>query len=167
MRLSYCDKFASWERIRYVGELPLFGISYATLATLAFVFGGLSLYNFMLADLYEKISPTSQAFNIIRLFRPYLTPISDWMLLFAAVTLAAASTVYRVVCPPRVKENTLTYWIDSLDKPALHYMALAWAHRRARIACFICYLIGGALAICVFVEKLTNVVKFMWRYAAF
>jgi uncharacterized protein YjbI with pentapeptide repeats len=162
LKLDPVDRFASWDRIRAFGQLPLFGLSYGTIAALLAIFGWAAVYNSALARLATMPRTDNVVAALFGTLQPYSVPLIDWCILISALCLAFASTVYRVRCPPRVKENTISYWTDTLEKPPLHYMALAWADRGWRLISGITYLIGAFVALCVAVYKLVEVVDFMW-----
>ena len=161
--LSFIDRVANWHRIRAIGELPLFGFSYSALAAVLLVIGYASIYNALLSR-FES-SPHSLVIQQLGSTLPaYTVSYTEWLVLFSSLLLVIATTIYRIQCPSRIKENTITYWTDVLDKPVLQYIGLAWQGRSWRMPCALCYLIGGVTGIGVLIWKIWRAVTFMLEH---
>jgi uncharacterized protein YjbI with pentapeptide repeats len=167
------ERILDWERLRALGRLPLFGASYTALLALPLLFYGFGLYNDKIillrrwaADMAQR--PGEQqilAKLITERLHPLPLPTDALLMVLATVLLAAASTIYALVCPSRVKEFSRDQWCDQLDHSTFTYWPLAWKHRWARFICGACYAVGGAGALWVIARKIWHVGQFVWRYS--
>jgi uncharacterized protein YjbI with pentapeptide repeats len=115
------EHWLDWERLRVVGRLPLFGISYTALILIPLVFYGLALYNrnIDLVHAWAKEAVTSPDHPLHRLAPHILEhlyhltiPSLSFVLFVSTILLAAASTMYTAFCPSRVKEFSRDQWCD-------------------------------------------------------
>jgi hypothetical protein len=166
LHLKPAERWASWRMIRTIGQLPLFGLSSATVAGVLIFFGFVSIYNYFV-DKLNNLAYQPSGKPVAQVLYPYSIGVLDWPIPVAALLLAIASAIYLAKCPPRIKENTITYWTDVIGREALHYMALAWESRYWRVVCGIFYVIGGALGLTGVLYKLTRVFMFMWQNTVF
>jgi hypothetical protein len=132
------ERWLDWERLRVVGRLPLFGVSYTVLLLIPIVFYGLALYNdkIDLARAWAAQAVPSPDHPLHRLpplllerLHPRPLPSQSLLLLISTVLLAVGSTLYTFFCPSRVKEFSRDQWRDQLGRSLLHYWPLAWKHR--------------------------------------
>jgi hypothetical protein len=163
-----------WERLRVVGRLPLFGISYTALILIPIVFYSLALYNDKVGLVrawaaQAVISPDHplHRFALLLLDRlhPHPLPSQSLLLLVSTVLLAAGSTLYTFFSPSRVKEFSRDQWCDQLGRSLLHYWPLAWKHRYIRLACAACYALGGAGALWVLGTKVGHTALFIVKHS--
>jgi hypothetical protein len=168
------ERRLDWERLRVVGRLPLFGISYTALILIPVVFYGLALYNdkIELVRAWAEQAATAPDHLLHRLalialerLHPRPIPNQSLLLLVSTVLLAAGSTLYTFFCPSRVKEFSRDQWCDQLGRSLLHYWPLAWKHRYIRLVCAACYALGGFGALWVLSTKLWRTGQFIWRYS--
>jgi hypothetical protein len=94
-------------------------------------------------------------------------PRFSLVLLSSTVLLAAASTLYTLFCPSRIKEFSRDLWCDQLGRSLLHYWPLAWKHRWIRLVCAACYVLGGAGALWVIGAKVWNTAVFIVKHSSF
>jgi hypothetical protein len=146
------EREVDWERLRGVGRLPLFGVSYIALILIPIIFYGLAIYN----DKVELVRTWAEqvaalpdhplhrlALPVLKRLHPRPIPSQSFWLLLSTVRLAAGSTLYTFFCPSRIKEFSHDQWCDQLGRSLLHYWAFAWKHRYIRLACAACYVLGG------------------------
>jgi hypothetical protein len=174
-RRPWPERWFDWERLRVVGRLPLFGISYTALILIHIIFYGLALYNDKVelirawADLAGALPdhPWHRLALLIRdRLHPRPLPSQSLLLLVSTVLLAAGSTLYTFFSPSRVKEFSRDQWCDQLSRSLLHYWPLAWKHRYIRLICAACYALGGAGALWVLGTKVGRTAVFIWRHSA-
>jgi uncharacterized protein YjbI with pentapeptide repeats len=170
------ERWLDWERLRGLGRLPLFGVSYTVLILIPIVFYRLAVYN----DKIELIRTWAAqvvalhdhplhrlASLILERLHPRPIPNLSFLLLLSTVLLAAASTLYTAFCPSRIKEFSRDQWCDQFGRSLLHYWPLAWKYRYIRLACATCYALGGAGALWVLGTKIWHTALFILRYSAF
>jgi hypothetical protein len=167
------ERRCDWEALRTFGQLPLFGVSYTILILVPITLFLISFYNQKVdvlrgwagkvkqseKQLRDKL-PRQVADPMVTLARTvdeklHHQPIDGQSLFLfgSTVLLAIASTIYTIWCPTRIKEFSKDRWCDELRKPLIHYWPLSWSHRTTRIICWVCYLIGGTVAIWVIACK--------------
>jgi uncharacterized protein YjbI with pentapeptide repeats len=164
----------NWERLRTVGRLPLFGLSYTALILIPIVFYGLAFYNSKVELIRTWAAQVAvlrdhpmhvAAEVIVKHLHTQSIPSLSLMLLGSTVLLAAASTLYTLFCPSRIKEFSCDQWCDQLGQPLLHYRPLAWKHRWIRLICMVCYAFGGAGALWVIGSKIWGTAVFIIQYS--
>jgi hypothetical protein len=168
-KLRWPEKYLSWERLRTMGKLPLFGISYSVLITVPVLLFALAIYNKQITSLRELAAPGALADNpemhLVRslLAKLHTIPVPDLTLWLIVVTLllAIASTLYTLVCPARVKEFSVSQWTDELGLSSLQYLPLSWSRRMARLVSGACYAIGGAGALIIILVKIATAIRFL------
>jgi hypothetical protein len=169
------ERIFDWERLRVVGRLPLFGVSYTALILIPIVFYGLGLYN----DKIELVRAWAEQIvalpdSSLRQFAPLILdrlqprpiPSLSFVLLVSTILLAAGSTLYTFFSPSRIKEFSRDQWCDQLGRSLVHYWALAWKHRYIRLVCIVCYILGGAGAFCVLVTKVWQTALFILKHSS-
>jgi uncharacterized protein YjbI with pentapeptide repeats len=168
------ERWLDWERLRVVGRLPLFGISYTALILIPIVFYGLAQYNrnIDLVHAWAQEAVTSPDHPLYRLSPHILEhlhrlplPSFSFLLFISTILLAAGSTLYTFSCPSRVKEFSRDQWCDQLGHSLLHYWPLAWKHRTIRLVCAACYAFGGLGALWVLGTKLGRTGQFIWQHS--
>jgi hypothetical protein len=150
--LPLIEKIASWERLRTLGRLPLFGVSFSTLVAIPVVLFLIGTYNEQVGRLHEWVSshgeqlppvatlPLEQLAKVLH--RIPIPNLSFWLLI-STLLLAIASFLYALRCPARVKEFSLEGWTNEIRRSALHYLPLSWRERWVRLVVGVCYLVGG------------------------
>jgi Pentapeptide repeats (8 copies) len=170
------ERWFDWERLRVMGRLPLFGISYTTLILIPFVFYGLALYNdkveLVRAWAEQVIALPSHPWDrlaplVLERLHPRPIPSQSLLLLVSTILLAAGSTLYTFFCPSRVKEFSRDQWCDQLGRSLLHYWPLAWKYRYIRLASAASYALGGAGALWVLSTKVWYTALFILKHSTF
>jgi hypothetical protein len=165
-----------WERLKVMGRLPLFGISYTALILIPIIFYGLALYNryIDLVHAWAKEAIASPDHPLHRLAPRILEhlhhltiPSLSFVLFVSTILLAAASTMYTASCPPRIKEFSRGQWCDQFGRSLLHYWPLAWKHRYIRLTCAACYALGGTGALLVLGTKVWKTALFILQHSTF
>jgi hypothetical protein len=158
------ERRLSWETLRRFGKLPLFSVSYLTFALLL-------IYTELLAYYNDKVATTREWADKAERFeqlRPLATTVHErvhelgisWqtrVLFYSAVFLIVATTIYTLRCPSRVQEFSKDQWRDELGRSLLHYLPLSWQGRWWRVACAVCYVLGGSLALFLIAERIVGV----------
>jgi len=168
------ERVFDWERLRVMGRLPLFGLSYTGLILIPVVFYGLALYN----DKVELVRAWAEqvialpdhpwhrlAPLVLERLHPRPIPSLSLVLLVSTVLLAIASTLYTWRCPSRIKEFSRDQWCDQLGRSLLHYWPLAWKERYVRLICATCYALGGAGALWVLGTKVWHTALFILKHS--
>jgi hypothetical protein len=164
------NQYASWERLRTFGRLPLFATSLSALVSIPIIFYLLSVYNLQIEHLKERPLPPDapgQVRHFIDSLQPLALPSLSLWLLASTLLLGIASMIFSSLCPARVREFSLTQWMDEHGKPALHYLADSWSKRWARMIAAPFYLIGGGGTAIILLVKLWNAGEFIWKNSKF
>jgi hypothetical protein len=168
--LPLAEKFASWERLRTFGRLPLFGVSFSTLVAIPVVLFLIGTYNEQVGYLHEwvnshgeKLPPVATPLleQLASRLRPVPIPNLTFWLLISTVLLGIASFLYAVRCPPRIKEYSLEQWTNEIGRSGLHYLPLSWNQRPLRVVVYVCYLSGGFGTLAILLVKLVNAAAFI------
>jgi hypothetical protein len=169
------ERWLDWERLRVMGRLPLFGISYTALILIPIIFYGLAVYNQQIERVHtwaEQIdapphSPLHQFASLLKHLDRRPIPSLSLVLVVSTVLLAIASTLYTWRCPSRIKEFSRDQWCDQLSRSLLHYWPLAWKHRYVRLTCAACYALWGTGALWVLGTKVWKTACFILQYSTF
>jgi hypothetical protein len=178
--LSWTDKKLSWEKLRTIGRLPLFGISYTTLIITPLFLGLLAWYN-RNVDILVAWGQRVQAENATTGNEPVVVlaqvlasnlrhqpvPSQTLLLIISTVFLAIASTIYTLRGPSPIKEFSRDQWVFELRQPFLHYVGYLWRDRKLRLLCAVCYLVGGTGALWILVTKVIRATVFIWEHSSF
>lgn len=162
--VGFLDRYASWERLRTLGRLPLFGTSVAALVAIPFTFFLLAVYNEQLARVQARASAGDVAWGaLVAALQPIPVPALSFWLLVSTLLLGIGSTLFALLCPSRVREFSLDRWTDELRQPALRYLPQSWSRRWARAIAAPCYVIGGGGTAIILLVKIWNAGEFIWR----
>jgi hypothetical protein len=170
------ERLFDWERLRVVGRLPLFGVSYSALILIPVVFYGLALYNdmidLMLAWAEQAVTIPDHPLHrlaplILERLHHIPIPRLSFVLFVSTILLAVGSTLYTFFCPSRVKEFSRDQWCDQIGRSLLHYWPLAWKHRYIRLTSAACYALGGIGALLVLSTKVWNTAWFILKHSTF
>lgn len=138
------DRLLNWSRIRVVGRLPMFGISWVSL--------GVSV------AMVNAIGALNATQFVQTLHYPIPIPLRMGLVLITSALLGIASTIYKVGCPMRIQEFTEGRWVDELGHARILYLREAWSARGVQCAATAFYLLGGGLAVWLLGERI-------WRAA--
>ncbi|TVQ54245.1 MAG: pentapeptide repeat-containing protein [Phycisphaerales bacterium] len=146
---------ATWERLRIIGSLRLFGVSYLTVIAIVLYATFAKWYNAFAADARESAEAARDMIDGVgESFPIWVTVLSQlqdlplpthlgWQLL-ATLTVAAAATIYAICCPSEVQEQTEVRWTRAMNQPLWEYRAANWSRWWARYLCLVLFLAGGA-----------------------
>jgi uncharacterized protein YjbI with pentapeptide repeats len=158
----------SWERIRFLGRLPLFGASYFALIAIPFLYYLLDIFNRKI-DLarswaMQEVNTAGSSSIFARFIIDHLhrepIPNLSLLMLISTICLGLGATLF-LACPTRVREFSRDQWRDQLGRSLIHYLPLTWRYRTLRILCVLFYLVGGLGVLAVIVSKLWNVFWFI------
>lgn len=164
------DRILSWDRLRVVGRLPLFGVSYSALVLMPFLFYLLEMFNSRINQIRRvasSMSPDSASGHLARTLVEHLhtepVPRLSFVLFVCTIVLATGATIYSILCPARIKEFSKDQWQDQLDRSLILYLPFSWKHRGARLACAACYTVGGGGVLFVLLTKIFGALVYLAR----
>lgn len=162
--IPWYDRNVSWERIKNIGKLPLFGASYLSLVLMPIVFSIIAYYNHNVTSFIDFAGEAIKTFNNTGLenaFQVWKEGVTldglpkDMMLFFvSSILLAIASTIYAFYCPNRIINFTREEWQYNNKEQLIYYLSHSWKKRPARLISGITYLIGGLGALMFIINKL-------------
>jgi hypothetical protein len=155
------EKYLGWERLRWIGRLPLFAASYSVLVAIPLLYYLLDLYNRNVvlrqwaAKRQAQDATASPIARVIldHLQREAFPSLSRELLLFTLI-LAVAATIFAARCPPRIREFSQERWVDELERPLQTYWADSWREPWIRVLCALCYAVGGTGVVLILLTKL-------------
>jgi hypothetical protein len=168
-QIPFLERYVSWDKIRTLGKLPLFGISYSVLITVPLLLFLLAVYNRQIVSLktlaQTEGSPAAQEMSVVSLLvsKLHVIPIPEMTQWIIVVTLllGVASTLYTLACPSRIKEFSLVQWTDELHRSSINYLPLSWGTRPIRVLTGACYAVGGVGALVILANKVINAISFV------
>ncbi len=161
---NWWERNCDWESLRKFGRMPLFGLSYTVLIFIPTYIFILAWYNAQVEKLRAWQGPGGEWLG--QHLHALPMPSLSLTLLIATVLLAIASTLYTLFCPSRIQEFTRDVWCDQFNRSLLHYWPISWKHRRLRIVCFVCYVVGGTGAITVLLIKVAKAGVYIVEHTA-
>lgn len=164
----FVDRVLSWDRLRVVGRLPLFGVSYSALVLMPFLFYLLEVFNSKVSQIREvagRVPPETATGHLAKTLLEHLktepVPRLSFVLFLCTIVLAAGATIYAILCPARIKEFSKDQWEDQLGRSLIHYLPFTWKHRWARLACAACYAVGGTGVLFVLLTKIVSALVYL------
>lgn len=147
IEFSFRDNMINWSRLRSLGRLPIFGVSWSALAVTLFVVNIIGALN---------DSQLVATFN-------YPIPIPDRIVLVLLDTLllAVGSTCYRIACPLRVQEFSETAWVEQHRNPRLLYLAESLRRRKLQWLTLFLTAGGGLLALYLLGERILVALRYI------
>jgi uncharacterized protein YjbI with pentapeptide repeats len=163
------EKIISWERIRFLGRLPLFGASYSALIAIPILYYFLDFYNrkvdviktWAMQEISQNGIYSYGAKKIIAHLHHEPIPSLSLTLLISTFLLGAGATIFAFGCPARIREFSRDQWKDELGHSLIYYLPQTWWYLWLRIFCVLFYTVGGAGVIFVLISKLWNVFNFI------
>jgi Pentapeptide repeats (8 copies) len=135
---DYCQ----WSRLRTVGRIRLFSISYLAIIAI-WLYGSVAYwYNAQLSAFWNRHPAASDYAPLSRL-TPLPLPWDLAVMLLAIVLLAIATTIYHISCPPIINENSETEWTIQNRREAFEYRLHDSTKRKRRTASGAMFLLGG------------------------
>lgn len=134
--------------LRSIGTLRLFGISNAAWIGIILYAAGVRWYNRGLGAVQrwaEQFGSGEDAARVAWIQQLPALPVSPWLgwQLIMLVVLALGATLYLVLCPDLVKENTETKWTRELGAPLIEYRSAMFCRPWGRYVCLGLYAVGG------------------------
>ena len=146
---SLRDRWFNWGRIRRLGSLPLFGVSYVALSVALAVVTAIGYLN--------------QARFIPALTYPIPLPGRTLWALLASSALAAGTTLYKLRCPQRVQTFTETEWVEQHGHPRLLYLAES-LRRPWQLPTAVLLWVGAAAAGALLAERFWVALRYVLAY---
>lgn len=140
IRLGRRDRALNWKVLRFIGSLPLFGVSWAGLALSLMVINGIGLLN-------ERMILASLSY-------PIPIPHRMTLILVDTILLVVGSTLFRLACPPRIQEFSETAWVEQHRNPRLLYLAECFSGRGLQWPTVFLNAGGALLGIFLLVERI-------------
>lgn len=125
------DKFP-WHFLKYLGSLPLFGVSYV----------GIFVYIF-LANLQgnaRELENTSSVNGTLSLLLHGFPSQSMKLGFYSLVSVAIASTLYKIACPAEIKQYSLPQWILAMKEESLRYKSISYTRFWIRLITLVLYV---------------------------
>jgi len=164
------DRWLNWSRLRQIGALPLFGLSYGALVVSLVVVSWVGYVNDALPEwagwLINMARDTGIAGEDTTYSKPPHVPIPSRMglALVSSFLLALGTTVYKLGCPARVQEFSETQWVEQHGRARLLYLAESWRRRWLQWPTAILTGLGGLLAVGVILERMGRALAYVWKY---
>jgi uncharacterized protein YjbI with pentapeptide repeats len=167
--VPFSERVISWERIRFLGRLPLFGASYIALVAIPIFFYLLDFFNkrvdLLRAWAYQEAAAggisAQTAKAILQHLHREAIPSLSLLLFFSTILLGAGATIFALACPSRIREFSRDQWCDEINRSLIHYWSYSWQHRPLRLVCVLFYGLGAIGALTVLTSKLWNVFWFI------
>jgi uncharacterized protein YjbI with pentapeptide repeats len=141
------DRWFGWSRLRKLGDVPLFGVSWGA---------------FILAlGTINAIGALNETRFIDVIHYPVRIPHRMMLILLDTVLLVIGSSFYKWFCPGRVQEFSETQWVEQHGRPRLQYFAEDWKHRRRRVVAWVATVTGAVLGAFLVLERLYLGVKYI------
>jgi len=137
----------TWGRIRTLGKLPIFGISWAALAV------SLTLIIFI-----GRIND-SKAITIFKY--PLDFPERVLVTLFSSLALVIGTTIFRLYCPREIQEFSEAEWVIQHRQPRLIYLSKASVYYPAQLLSSIGIGLGGLASIGLLIDRLIAAIKYL------
>lgn len=161
---------ASWERLRTIGQLRLFGVSYLAVVVIASYTLLAKWHNTRVvatahqaAERAEAAGETDLWATFMRLLPELPTPAHlGWQLLMTGL-LATAATIYAMFCPNEVREATEVGWTRRMGQPLWEYRSAKWSRAWARYPCLILFLIGGLYTLGYLLVRSYSAIVYLFR----
>ena len=139
----FSNDLVDWERIRFLGSFPFFGVSNIAIVLIITYAHFARWWNEQLYAIHAQLTEHPIVDQWIMHLKHLPIPAHFGRLLAAFMLLFIGSSIFKLFCPPIVKEYNQTRWEIELDKSKIEYRSAMYSHFRLRYICSICYAIGG------------------------
>lgn len=158
------DRVMSWEKLRFLRSINIFVPSYAALIISVLYLNGFSAINYVIRKINDVVvkSPELLGVEAIEFLEPGVRHI--WVIL-AFFCLAVAATLF-LACPSRIADYSREQWESDVKKSSLLYDHASWGKRWARIPCSALLMVGGLIAVVLFLVFVCSQVAFVVNYSA-
>lgn len=149
--VSKGNRLLNWARLRTIGEVPLFGVSWT-----AFL---LSL------SCIHLVGWLNEQQILLGINYPIPIPGRLPMILLNSVILVIGTTIYRFWCPHRVQEFSETRWVEEHRHPRLLYFQASWSRRPAQWLAFLFTAAGGLIAAVLIGERILVAMRYILKWS--
>ncbi len=161
---------ASWERLRTIGQLRLFGVSYLAVIAIASYTLLAKWHNTRVVASAHAAAERAEALGESDLWATFLsalpelpTPAHLGFQLLATASLAVAATIYALRCPNEVREATEVGWTRRMDQPLWEYRSAKWSRALARYLCLVFFLVGGLYTLGYLLARASSAIAYLLR----
>ncbi len=155
-RLDVC----SWAIVRWLGSVPLFGVSYIAIVAIWLWASLAEWYNRQVVALHADFA-VSQNIPWIDHLVELPTSRETGLLLLAIMVLATGATIYRFACPKIIQENTDTRWEYDLHREVIEYKIQSNRRTFWRWTSAVCYFLGGGWVILHLGARVLGALRFL------
>ena len=142
----------TWDKIRAVGDLPLFGFSYIGIFSIWLWAAIVTFLNSYL-DVIKSYKMT-QGWEWLQKLHDIPLTREMGLTLSALSILAMATTFYKIFCPSDIRVYSLSRWTNELDNEAIYYLGQSVSRKTLRWATATCYFVGGLWVVWLFVWRI-------------
>lgn len=159
----------SWERLRFIGGLRLFGVSYLSIAAITLYAAVARQYNLaaqgarLAAHGAQDATDASVSFWSQVLSKLPFVPLPGHLgnQLIATIGVAIAATLYALACPAEVKEANEVRWTRAMGQPLWEYRSANWSRPALRYACGVLFGIGGFHSLYYLMHRSWNAISYL------
>lgn len=148
-----------WDRIRTMGSLHLFGISWFAVIAISLYASVLHWYNSQVTHLQQFTSEP----HIIEHLHPLPSSKMLMMLLASSFLLGIASIIYSFKAPKFIQEFPLLRWTHELGNGEIDYRAASYVEPAWRWICAVLYAVGGSMSAIYVIWKLGKAFIWLWE----
>ncbi|MFI4882519.1 MAG: pentapeptide repeat-containing protein [Phycisphaerales bacterium JB064] len=159
---------AHWERLRTIGQLRLFGVSYLAVIAITSYTLFARWHNTRVvssaraaAERARQTGEDDMWATLLGALPQLPTPAHLGYQLAATAALAIAATIYALWCPNEVREATEVGWTRRMGQPLWEYRSAKWSRAWARYSCLVLFLIGGAYTLWYLVARAGSAVVYL------
>lgn len=161
--------FLSWERLRVIGGLRLFGVSYLTIAAITLYAAIARQYNTAAESARATALDAQNAGDAtVSFWSRVLSELPRIPLpahlgnqLMATIAVAAAATLYAFACPAEVKEANEVRWTRAMGQPLWEYRSANWSDPWARYISGTLFAAGGGYSIYYLMHRSWNALSYL------
>lgn len=160
-RYGYWFDIFNWSKIRNIGSLKLFGVSYFAIIAVILWTSGTRWYNEQIVAM--QLNETIQDFSYVDNLNTIQIPTETKIMFIALFLLAIGTSIYKFTCPKEIQENTETHWDLTLKKQLMEYLSLSYCKIGWRWPCGICYILGGGWILGHIIYRIGITLKYMFN----
>lgn len=161
--------FLSWERLRVIGGLRLFGVSYLSIAAITLYAAIARQYNTAAESARATALDAQNAGDAtVSFWSRVLSELPRIPLpahlgnqLMATIAVAAAATLYAFACPAEVKEANEVRWTRAMGQPLWEYRSANWSDPWARYISGTLFAAGGGYSIYYLMHRSWNALSYL------
>jgi hypothetical protein len=156
--LPFCDRWLSWDRLRFMASIRIFVPAYASLTLSVLTLNAVAWINSGIGQLNIIAAKASDT----RL--PIITEVEpNWKYFGVVVSflLLSISATAFLACPSRITEFSRERWLTELNQPEILYDHAAWRRPMLRIVCALSLIIGGAISLILLANGVVSQLQFV------